>query len=259
MTQKPTIRPSSDAKRKGIDYMFFGRRHGRTLRKGRKAALNDTLPALSLVERLGKLPQKLATIHDAFPKSGRMDDAAPVWLEIGFGSGDYLAKMLAAYPNHRFIGCEPFMNGVSNFLKILHETMDEADYADRLGLWHDSAEILLDALPDASIDRLYLLNPDPWPKKRHHKRRFVQPANLDRIARVLKDGGEFITATDVLDLGEWMLEHTLRHDAFVWTAQSKDDWSVMPDDWMVTTRYAQKGADQGRNEIYLRFVRKNRA
>ena len=167
-------------------------------------------------------------------------------------------KLLETYPEHRFIGCEPFINGVSSFLKELSNKQERDFYQDRLRLWTDSAEIILENLPEQSIDRIYLLNPDPWPKTRHHKRRFLQPASLDRLARVLKDDAEFITATDVGSLAEWMLERTLAHPDFTWNAKSKSDWSVMPDDWMTTTRYAQKGADAGRNEVYLRFRRKSR-
>lgn len=253
-SKKKIRRPSNPDKSAAIDYMFFGRRHGRGLRAGRKDALAQLLPILSLGERLGERPEK---IHDV---AGLFEDGdGPVWMEIGFGSGEYLAAMLKTHPAHRFIGCEPFINGVSSLLKFLgagHAGLEEKDYAGRLRLWTDSAEIILDALPDACLERVYLLNPDPWPKKRHHKRRFVQQVNLERIARVLKPGGMFITATDVAELGDWMLEHTLRHGAFEWTARGKEDWATMPKDWMATTRYAQKGEDAGRKEIYLLFRRR---
>lgn len=232
--------------------MFFGRRFGRTMRAERKKVLEDVLPLLEVKQDRATQTPDMAFMWDSLKDNPAQ---AETWFEIGYGAGEHLVKLLETYPEHRFIGCEPFMNGVSSFLKDLTAQSTPADYQDRLRLWTDSAEIILDHMPENSIDRLYLLNPDPWPKKRHHKRRFIQPANLDRIARVLKDNGFFITATDVSDLAEWMLEHTLAHPEFEWTAESKADWSVRPDDWMVTTRYAQKGADAGRNEVYLRFRR----
>jgi len=240
------IRPSNNPD-KDFDHTFFGRRSGRPLKKGRKDVLERLLPQIQITpENLDARLSKI-TANDS-----------PLWIEVGFGAGEYLVEMVKHNPEHQFIGCEPFINGVAQCLKSFDESdLADTDYMPRTHIWTDSAEILLDSLPDQCAERFYLLNPDPWPKLRHHKRRFIRPETLDRIARILKPGGIFITATDVSALAEWMLEKTLQHDHFEWTAHSKSDWQDRPDDWMITTRYAEKGAQQGRDEVYLRFKRKD--
>jgi tRNA (guanine-N7-)-methyltransferase len=119
----------------------------------------------------------------------------------------------------------------------------------------DDAIIVLNSLPDACIDYMYVLNPDPWPKARHHKRRIVGPENLDVYARVLKPGGILLETTDVDELAEWMAIHTASHPAFEWLAETPADWRTAPDGWMAT-RYENKGKDAGRQQSYLLFKRK---
>lgn len=232
-----------------IDPHFYGRRHGRPLRKDSKEAIEKTLPLLQF--DADNLPQDVFSFVTSQTQNNK-----ELWLEIGFGNGEHFAELVKHHSEKAFIGCEPFINGVAHCIKNMNKQVAHTEYAQRVRLWTDSAEGLLDTLPNGCISRLYLLNPDPWPKARHHKRRFVNSDNLDRIARILKTGGSFITATDVSNLAEWMLEKTLAHKAFEWTALCKGDWQKRPSDWMITTRYAAKGEEAGRKEIYLNFLRK---
>jgi tRNA (guanine-N7-)-methyltransferase len=239
----------SDSKNLSYDPNFFGRRYGRAMKKGSKKAVEEILPLLQFDKE--STQDSVSTFLETQQKAGKA-----LWLEIGFGNGEHLVELVKHHPEHYFIGCEPFINGVAHCLKNMDSQLPQDDYLSRVRIWSDSAEGLLDMLPNASVDRLYLLNPDPWPKTRHHKRRFVRPENLDRLARLIKPKGYFITATDVADLAEWMLEKTMAHEAFEWSARSKSDWHDRPDDWMITTRYAAKGEEEGRKEVYLKFVRK---
>lgn len=251
MAKPPKTRPDSGIK-KEVQDMFFGRRYGRPMRKDKRAALEEHLPAL-------KCNPETVCAHI----KAAQDQGQDIWLEIGCGNGEYLFEMLKHYPDHYFIACEPFMNGVGHFCKMLGQAYEDgslsrADVEKRLRFWCDSAELLLAAMPDACMDRIYLLNPDPWPKSRHHKRRFIQDQSVETLCRVLKDDADFITATDVAELAEWMFEHVIRNPNMVWQGESRKSWETQPDDWMTTTRYAQKGAEEGRTEIYLLFKRKGR-
>lgn len=174
-----------------------------------------------------------------------------VWLEIGFGNGDSLAAWHRAHPETGFIGCEPFVNGVSHLCRLVKD-----DDLSNLRLWPDTAQPLIAALPDSSIDRVYLLNSDPWPKKRHHRRRFIQQDTLTTLARILKPGGQLVMTTDHAALADWMLEQTLRHPGFEWTARSKADWETPPEGWL-TTRYEGKGSQAGRQQVYLVFKKRD--
>jgi len=169
-----------------------------------------------------------------------------VWLEIGFGGGEHLAAQAAAHPSYGLIGCEPFINGVASLLGHL-----ETQALSNVRVFPNDARLILDALPDGCLDRLFVLFADPWPKKRHHERRFVGPENLPRLARVLRAGGELRLATDVMPLGDWMREHTNAHPAF----ESVYDSTTPPADW-IPTRYEQKGRAAGRAPVYMIFKRK---
>lgn len=172
---------------------------------------------------------------------------AGYWLEIGFGGGEHLAWQGAQHPRIGLIGCEPFVNGVSS---LLHQI--EQQGLDNIRIHPDDARPLIDALPDASIDRCFLLFPDPWPKARHHRRRFVGPETLDAVARILSDGAEFRLASDDAGLVDWMLYQLRRHPAFRWTASRAADWRTRPPDWP-GTRYESK-ALHGR-PVYMTFHR----
>ena len=175
-----------------------------------------------------------------------------VWLEVGFGGGEHIAAQARAQPDVGLIGCEPFVNGLASLLALI----DEGDI-DNIRLHDDDARLLMDCLADASVDRMFLLFPDPWPKARHHKRRFVNPAALDACARILADGAELRLATDDMAYCRWMLEHLQRHEAFRWMAQGPEDWRQRPDDWP-ETRYEAKARRQGRAPAFLIYRRVSR-
>lgn len=221
---------------------FYGRRSGKKLNKGRKALVDDVLPTLRLD------PDRLEGLTDL---SGLFDSPpAKIWMEIGFGAGEHLAGQADRHPDIGFIGCEPFMNGVAAFLSH-RETLGLTN----VRLFDDDARLLLDKMPEACIDRIYLLFADPWPKKRHHFRRFVNPDNLDRLARILKPGGEFIYASDHMGYVRWALARITAHPTFDWPAASKADWQ-RPADW-IETRYEKKARGQGITPAYLKFIRKD--
>lgn len=184
------------------------------------------------------------------PASLFAERPSDIWLEIGFGAGEHLAWQARANPDKGLIGCEVFVNGVAALLAEV-----AAEGLANVRVFADDARALLDALPDACLGRVFLLFPDPWPKARHAKRRFVQRANLDRLARVMKAGAELRTASDDPQHVAWVLEQTLAHKDFRWLARSADDWLRRPPDWP-ETRYERKARAEGRPATYLRFVRK---
>ncbi|MCB9965812.1 MAG: tRNA (guanosine(46)-N7)-methyltransferase TrmB [Rhodospirillales bacterium] len=222
---------------------LYGRRLGRPLSEVRQHALETLLPRCQF----------------PIPEKGRIDPrtAFPAQIEkiiceIGFGDGDHLAEMMKRAPRHGYIGAEPFINGMSALLKqILEEGIDP----DHLRVWMDDAIALLETFTDQSLDEIYILNPDPWPKARHHKRRIVNQDNLDLFARLLKPGSLLIMTTDLDDLAEWMVTEASNHPEFVWTAASQQDWKTPPANW-IETKYERKGRMAGRTQTYLLFRRR---
>jgi len=206
--------------------------------------MTHLLPRLQLqIDR--PAPQNLGGFFDA--TDGAIDD---VRLEIGFGGGEHL---LAEARNHRrtgFIGCEPYINGMAKILAAL----DIAPTGNIRLFAGDAAELLAWA-DNASLSRIDLIHPDPWPKRRHWKRRFVQPATVAAMARVLKRGGEFRFVSDIDDYCAWTLEHVSRSAHFVWTAERADDWRE-PWAGFTPTRYGQKAEREGRKASYLVFRRR---
>lgn len=178
--------------------------------------------------------------------------SAPVWLEVGFGGGEHLSWQADENRDVNFIGCEPFLNGIAKLLADI----DEKDLA-HVRIHDDDARDVLETLPDASIDRAFLLFPDPWHKTRHHKRRFVNPENLDHLARVMTDGAEFRVASDIPHYCRWTLREIRKHGVFEWQAACADDWRIRPDDWP-GTRYEAKAIREGRTPAYLSFRRRAR-
>jgi tRNA (guanine-N7-)-methyltransferase len=175
-----------------------------------------------------------------------------IWLEIGFGNGEHLAEQALGHPDIGFIGCEVFVNGVAGLL----------GHVDRFALPNvrildDDARPLLHVLPSASVDRIFLLFPDPWPKARHAKRRFIGPANLAVLGRLLVNGGDLWIATDDPGYARWTLLHTIGRSEFSWRAKGPRDWRDQPAGW-VETRYQRKAAAVGRATIFLRFERRAR-
>lgn len=215
--------------------LFYGRRKARPIRAARQDAMDTVLPKCKIVD----------------PKTALQFPFTPdeTWLEIGFGNGDSLAAWHREYPKVGFVGCEPFVNGVSNLCKLVAE-----DDLSNLRIWHEIAQPLIDALPDASLERIYLLNSDPWPKKRHAKRRFIQQEMLSKLARILKPGGQLIMTTDHAPLADWMWEQANEHPGFKTTAKSLDDCRTPPEGWLIT-RYEGKGAKAGRRQVYLPFTK----
>ncbi len=220
----------------------YGRRHGRPLSPTRQQAFDDLYDAL-------KIPL------EAMPEDGSLDPdtlfalARPVVFEIGFGSGEHVIDMMEKNPARNYIAAEPFSNGMTMFLKQLKERrMDTAN----LRVLMDDALYIARSLNNDCLDELYILNPDPWPKLRHHKRRIVRQDTLDHYARILKPGGKLIMTTDVPDLAEWMASETVRHGALRWTAASKADWETAPEGWL-PTRYELKGAKGAQKMAYLIF------
>lgn len=222
---------------------IFSRRHGKPLRPGRRKLLEERLPDLLLH------PDR----PDFDPRAAFSGPVKELWLEIGFGGGEHLAWQAEHNPDVGLIGAEPFINGVASLLGLI-----DRQGLNNIRIYQDDAADLMDALPEASVARCFLLFPDPWPKRRHHKRRFVRPENLDRLARILADGAEFRAATDHMEYGRWMLWHLLAHPAFDWPAEAAADWRFRPADWP-QTRYEAKAAKDGRSSLYFSFRRRNRA
>lgn len=210
----------------------------------RQDVIDTLLPELTL--DLADLTEKASLDpHSLF------DTQKDIVLEIGFGNGEHLKAMLEQRADRNYIGVEPFINGMSAFLKSIKD-MDHAN----IRVWMDDAVMLCRSLTSESLSAIYILNPDPWPKKKHHKRRIVRAETLAEYHRILKPGGAFVMATDVDALAEWMVTETMNHGGFEWEARSAKDWQTMPEGWFVTTRYAAKGVNAGRRETYLLFKKK---
>lgn len=220
---------------------LYGRRKGFKLRNRQQQLVEDLLPQVSVPlppEGQGLDP---ASLFDAPVKE--------VWLEIGFGKGEHMAALAAANPDIGFIGCEPFQTGVVGALNHI----DEKNLSNIRIHMGDALEVL-ERLPDASLGRVFLLHPDPWPKARHAKRRFMNPGPLDMVARKLRPGGEFRVATDHPIYMEWTVMQMNRRDDFLWTAEKPADWEVRPEDWPAT-RYGLWAESEGRPIWYFRYLR----
>ena len=215
---------------------FFGRRKGKKLRAGQDRRVATLLPQLRI--------DPAADPRAAFQPAPRA-----VWLEIGFGGGEHLAAQAKAHPEIGFVGCEPFVNGVAKLLAVI-----EQESVGNIRLWDRDATELLPRLPPASFDRVYLLYPDPWPKRRQRKRRFISDETLSLLSRILRPGGEFRFATDIDDYAGWALARVLRSTHFCWNAERPDDWRKPWQDWP-GTRYEAKALREGRVPSYLTFVR----
>ena len=222
---------------------FYGRRHGKTLREGQKDALEHELGEFTLggVE-WDENPDRIALdVEELFERK-------PLWLEIGFGGGEHLVHQAGLNPGVGLIGCEPFMNGVAMLLGKMRKGGGE-----NIRIHPGDARDLFDVLPEGSVQKAFLLYPDPWPKKRHHRRRFVTTEHLEPLARVMAQGAELRVATDIKDYVRQTLEEVPRA-GFEWLAQSAKDWREPWGDWY-STRYEQKALRDGRVPHYLTFRR----
>ena len=214
------------------------------MRPGRRVLLETLLPRL-----------RVAVPTDG----GRLDagslgvtGAQDLWLEVGFGAGEHLAAQALAHRRTAIIGCEPYVNGVAALLARI-----ERDGLTNVRIFDDDARALLDALPDACLGRVFILFPDPWPKTRHRKRRFIGPHTLDGLSRVMRDGAELRVASDSMTYVAWTLDQVTRHPCFLWTARTRSDWQRRPADGF-PTRYERKALGEGAACVYLRFVRRQR-
>lgn len=218
----------------------FGRRRGRKISARQTELLSGLLPRVTF-DLGAPAPRALGEVFSP---------AVPdVWLEIGFGGSEHLIWQARAHPDTGLIGCEPFEDGVVKALTAIDEGA-----LGNVRLWADDVRPLLRWLPDASISRAFILFPDPWPKKRHHKRRLFSPDLLGHLARVLKPGAELRLATDIGDYARTALIAVAQTPAFRWTAERPEDWRVRSDDWP-GTRYEAKAGREGRRCYFFRFVR----
>lgn len=220
--------------------LLYGRHKGHKLRPRQAGLLTTLLPRLRL--DLGE--PCAADLRTLFPVP-----VDAVHLEIGFGGGEHLAFRADEDRTIGFIGCEPFVNGVA---KLLVEIEERA--LNNIRVHDDDARPLIDWLPDASLDRVWLLYPDPWPKRRHRKRRFLSADSLDALARVMRPGAELRFATDIDDYADRSLRLMAKRDDFEWTARCGDDWRLPWQPWP-GTRYEQKAVKAGRTPCYLTFLR----
>jgi tRNA (guanine-N7-)-methyltransferase len=214
----------------GKRFQLYGRRKGKALRAHHAKLIAELLPKLAFDPR-----------HFAARKPAR--------LEIGFGGGEHLAHQAALHPDVAFIGAEPFINGVAKLLGLI-----EARSLENISVHAGDARELFAALPDGSLDRIYLLYPDPWPKMRHHRRRLVNQENLQHFHRLLQPGGLFHFASDIEHYVQWTLFETRKSGGFKWLAESACDWRTPFPDW-IETRYEAKAKREGRVPSYLTFRR----
>ncbi len=216
----------------------YGRRRGRALTVRRADLMETLLPRLRLT----------------LPQSGELDAQAifaspkkELWLEIGFGAGEHLAAQAERNPEAGLIGSEVYENGVASLVRHIAEKN-----LDNIRIFPNDARSLLAALPDHSINRVFILFPDPWPKARHFKRRLIGPDTVPVLHRILAPGGELRVATDIPEYARWTLIHVLNHGGFSWQARGKQDWESAPEDH-VGTRYESKAEAAGRKGYYMRF------
>ncbi|WP_325263947.1 tRNA (guanosine(46)-N(7))-methyltransferase TrmB [uncultured Rhizobium sp.] len=232
MTDKPHPSRSTEA--------FFGRRKGKPLREKQAEGLATLLPQLKL-DLANPAPDRIESLYDFSVERMR--------LEIGFGGGEHLIHRAAENPSTGFIGVEPFVNSMAKLL-----TSVEEQGLRNIRLYDDDATQVLDWLPDASIDQIDLLYADPWPKRKHWKRRFVSQVNLERFHRVLKPGATFCFASDIDTYVNWTLLHCRDHGGFAWQAEQASDWLTPYAGWP-GTRYENKARREGRSSAYLTFVK----
>ena len=217
---------------------LYGRRKGKKLR----------LYHASLVENL--LPRLRVDVSKDIDPAVLFPQADEIWLEIGFGGAEHLIRQAGVHAGTGFIGCEPFINGVAKALAAI-----DGKGLSNIRLYDGDAGLVIDHLPEASLSCVYLLYPDPWPKRRQRKRRFVSDDMLNRLARVMKPGAQLRFATDIDDYAGWTLARILRGPHFDWPVQTSQDWLQPWEDWQ-PTRYEEKAIREGRPSAYYSFVRR---
>lgn len=220
---------------------LYGRRQDKPLRARPKRLMDELLPEVS-VPTFGETEK--IDLHALFPGKDR------VWLEIGFGGGEHLAWQAERHKDVAMIGAEPFINGVAKLLSQIEENKIE-----NVRIHFGDARPLLEALPDQSIERLFVLHPDPWPKKRHFKRRMISAWFFTEAERLIQSGGELRVASDIPDYIRWTLMHARAAKGLEWTAERPQDWKLRPEDWP-QTRYEAKAVRERREPCYLVFRRR---
>ena len=231
---------------------FYGRRQGRKIRKAKSGLLERFLPQVA-IDSATKISK------DIFPYN--VDE---IYLEIGFGNGEHIAGQSEKNHHIGFIGAEVFKNGVANLLTLMTGIKENSDMPEKIKLlpnrkdnvriYSDDVRVLFSQIPDGFLSKIFLLFPDPWSKKRHASRRFVNPDNLNESARMLKKGGILRVATDHKTYKSWTLRRLHEDKRFIWTAQISDDWRNPPSDW-VETKYQRKAIREGRKPVFLDFKR----
>lgn len=227
---------------------FFGRRQGRKIRKAKTTLIEKFLDNV-------KFNNQSLNYLNQFDK---------IYMEIGFGNGEHLAGQAKNNPNIGFIGVEVFKNGVANLLSLItgikegsnlpEEINILSDRVDNIRVFDDDVRLLLDSIPDASVDKVFVLFPDPWPKSRHADRRIINQDNLNEIARILKPNGVLRIATDHKVYKGWALRQLKENQNFEWTAKCSNDWRYPPQDW-VETKYQRKAIREGRKPVFFEFVK----
>ena len=219
---------------------FYGRRKGRPLRQGMQNLLNDMLPDLRfdatrpLVTQFGQAASQKADLA----------------LEIGFGGGEHLAGLAQANPSVNFIGAEPFVNGVASLLRHM-----QALQLSNIRIWDDDVRLILPALPVAGVSQVFIMFPDPWPKKRHAARRILQPEMMDVLSRSIRPGGQLVLASDDPTAKGWLLKTAISHPRFYWTARHPADWRQSPLE-LPATRYMAKAEQASRQPSWFIFERR---
>jgi tRNA (guanine-N7-)-methyltransferase len=222
---------------------FYGRIKGKSLHKAQQRYMAEDLDALKPTNVTWEDNPDRAQVNPA-DWFGNDND---VWLEVGFGGGEHMVHQASLNPNVNIIGCEPYVNGVAMLLGKIRNAQ-----VDNVVVHPGDARDMMDVLPDNSIARAFLLYPDPWPKSRHHRRRFVTQDHLIPLARCLKSGSIFRIATDIEDYVRQALEEVLANGSFEWLAEGADDWRKPWDDW-ISTRYELKAIRENRTPHYLTF------
>jgi len=229
---------------------FFGRRKGRTIRCAKTTLLNSFLPQVRIDDDTNINKEMFGAKIDK------------LYLEIGFGNGEHLAGQALNNPTIGFIGAEVFQNGIANLLSLItgistKEELPEKicltnNRVDNIRIFDDDIRLLFSRIPDASLDKIFILFPDPWPKKRHENRRFINQDNLQELSRCLKTGGILRIATDHKIYKHWALRQLHNHPDFKWTATCGNDWKREPQDW-IQTKYQRKAIREGRRAIFLDY------
>lgn len=218
--------------------LLYGRTQGHKLREGQQRLLESLLPEIQVRPDNPQLSNPIELFSHRPEK---------IFLEVGFGGGEHLAHQACEHPEYGYVGAEPFINGIAKLLSQI-----ESQSINNVRPYLGDARDIIEQLGDDSIASVFLLYPDPWSKKRHNKRRFVNQDNLQQLHRILQPRGEFFFASDITDYVRWTLAHIQQHGGFEWTAESATDWRTLPVEWP-STRYEAKAFREGRTGHYLRF------